>query len=525
MNLAILIGVSDYSNERIPNLTACKNDVNLMSTLLKLTKKYDEILVIEKNTTSENVKKQLTEFIKKHTVNEEKEIEEVLFYFSGHGEVYDDEFYYILSNFDFDKRNSTSLINSELDNLLRNLKPKLAIKIVDACKSGVSYVKEPGEFKIEKIMNNDEHTYQNCYFMFSSHSNQSSKATAKISYFTYSFLKAIRVSQNGEIRYADIINLIKDDFAQPHSTQTPYFVIQADYTEVFCNITDNLRGLIANQLTTLTTKNTIKSEKNNSSMTLLEIIEKEAEEYCKNPEEAYELLAIVRDNIYSYEFNEDINKLYNISKVDSDDYSDLPKINRIGEKLSKEEGYFVEIKYGVRKVREEIKDNSLSASLRALSGQFNRTEPQKHYRTVERKYASDIIITEKSPLYRISIDLEPKFPNLPGFNFTLVIAFSKKELTIFYFYNKCKEIGWNEFVKNEENVIWKYNKFPLKKVKETEEKKSLEKIFQDFESYVLDYLAEQYKSQLMENTPNGEEVSVPDVTSNKVTKDAVKKLL
>jgi hypothetical protein len=508
MNLAILIGVSDYSNEKIPNLTACNFDVNLMNSLLKSTKKYEEILLIEKDTTSENVKKQLTEFIKKHTADKEKVIEEVFFYYSGHGQVYNDEFYYILSNFDFDQRNSTSLNNSELDNLLRNLNSKLAIKIIDACQSGISYVKEPGDFKIEKIVNNEKQTFQNCYFMFSSHSDQSSLATDKISHFTNSFLKAITQSKNGEIRYADIINHIKDDFAQPHSQQTPFFIIQADYTETFCNNNDTLRTSLLDKLSTLPS---LKIEKTNSSVTLLEIIKKEAEEYCKTPEEAYELLKQVHEIILSYNFNEELINLYDITFTDTDDYSNLPKVNIIGKQLSKEDDYFVELKYRAVKFREEIKNNW--SSFLKVTSQINGTEPEKQYRIVEKELVSEIFVTEKSPFYRINIDFEPKLPNLPGFNSTLVAAFSKRELTIFYFYNKCKEIGWNEFVKNEVNVIWKYNKFPLKKVAETEEKKKLEKIFQDFEKYILDYLSEKYKSQLTENNPMGVEMLVPIVTN------------
>jgi hypothetical protein len=233
VNLAILLGVSNYDNDKISNLTACTYDVNLVHFLLKSTKKYEDILLLDKNTTSENVKKQLTEFIRKHTAEESKEIDEVFFYYTGHGELYKDEFYYILSNFDFDQRNSTSLKNGELDNLLRNLNPKLTVKFVDACQSGISYVKDPGEMRIEKVVDNGKHTFQNCYFMFSSHSDQFSIATDKISLFTNSFLRAISRFNNGDIRYADIIDRIKDDFSQPHSQQTPYFIIQADYTKFF----------------------------------------------------------------------------------------------------------------------------------------------------------------------------------------------------------------------------------------------------------------------------------------------------
>ncbi|ULT58714.1 caspase family protein [Neobacillus drentensis] len=518
MNLAILIGVSEYYHEEIDNLTACKNDAILMNSLLKSTNKYDEILLIENDTTSDNVKKQITEFIKKYTENKEKDIEEVFFYYSGHGQVYNQEFHYILSDFDFERLNSTSLNNSELDNLLRNLKPKLAIKLIDACKSGVSYVKEPGEFNFEKIISHEEHAFQNCYFMFSSHTNQNSGATDKISHFTWSFLKAIINSHNGEVRYLDIISSIKDDFAQPKYTQIPYFVSQASYTEVFCNVTDPLRDLLVGKLSLLLAKNySIEKEKNNSSMTLLEIIQKEAEEYCKTPEEAYELLKQVRETIFNYEYNQDITSLYEVTAFDIDSYSDLPKINVIGEQLSKEEDYFVQIEYKNINVKVEI-TNPLQSSLLRLSHSLTGTQPEKKYRMIEKEVVSNFSVTEESPFYRIKINLEPRFPNLPGFTATIVAAFSKKELTIFYFYNKCKEVSWKQFVENEDKVMWKYNKFLLKKVGEPEEKNKVEKIIRDFQTYVLEYFTEKYKTQLIDNNTEGGEMLLP-VVPNKETEE------
>ena len=69
-------------------------------------------------------------FLEKY--NEQDSIEDFFFYFTGHGQCDEDEFYYLLSDFSFSELKQTSLENSELDNWIRNLNPKTTIKVVDA---------------------------------------------------------------------------------------------------------------------------------------------------------------------------------------------------------------------------------------------------------------------------------------------------------------------------------------------------------------------------------------------------------
>jgi len=56
----------------------------------------------------------------------------------------------------------------------------------------------------------------------------------------------------------------------------------------------------------------------------------------------------------------------NIAFTDSTAYYNLPKINTIGAQLFNEEGYFIDIKYGIEEVKEEIQ-SSISAILKASS--------------------------------------------------------------------------------------------------------------------------------------------------------------
>jgi hypothetical protein len=114
--LAVVIGVS----ENLPpfkSLGACANDGAAMAAVLKETGRFDDILLLcgKDETTSKMIKNRLANFIGKHKGSS---VEELVFYFSGHGEFAGDEFYHILSDYDASTRNQTSLANSELDGMM-----------------------------------------------------------------------------------------------------------------------------------------------------------------------------------------------------------------------------------------------------------------------------------------------------------------------------------------------------------------------------------------------------------------------
>ena len=126
-----------------------------------MTDKCEDILYLTESTstTSKSVKSKLTNFVQKYT---SEEIEEVIFYFTGHGSFEEDQFYYVLSDYEESKKRQTCLSNDELDNLLRSLSANLTIKIVDACQSGIRYVKDPDIFR--KYLQESEKNFDKCYF-------------------------------------------------------------------------------------------------------------------------------------------------------------------------------------------------------------------------------------------------------------------------------------------------------------------------------------------------------------------------
>lgn len=206
-NIAIIIAVSDYHHEN--PLPACRSDGELVQAIIVRTGKFapENTLAMVSGTTSSEVKAQLAAFIQSH---KGKTIGEVFFYFTGHGDFDGSDFRFVLSDFQADRRHQTTLGNSELDDMLRSLSPSIGVKLVDACHSGVQYVKDPDS--IDKALQGTKEGYKSCYFMFSSDRNQFSYQDGNLSYFTRSFANAIANHTGPAIRYKDVIDYISDDF-------------------------------------------------------------------------------------------------------------------------------------------------------------------------------------------------------------------------------------------------------------------------------------------------------------------------
>jgi len=133
--LGILIGVSEYRN--LDPLPGCKNDLAAMRDFLIHSAKVEEhnLLVIGHNTNSSDVKGTLSGFVQKHSGSTP---DEIFFYFTGHGMLTDD-FYFVLSDYVASQEHATTLANNEVDVMFKSLSPKLMVKVVDACQSGISY--------------------------------------------------------------------------------------------------------------------------------------------------------------------------------------------------------------------------------------------------------------------------------------------------------------------------------------------------------------------------------------------------
>lgn len=239
MNLAIIIGISNYKS--FINLKQCKNDANMIHRIIESSKKYQDILFFNSGKeTSGEIMDKIDSFITAH--NKDK-IEEVLFYFSGHGITKDNEFYYCTNNTFEEKINSSSLINKNIDVIIKQLNPKLYIKIIDACESGTAYIK--GIPEREQILSKEKGNFNSCYFFSSSQSNQKSYTKTNYSEFTYQIITILKNRlDNGinDIKYRDLSNELSDAFMDKN--QKPYFVFQGGLSEIFLTFNNEMKDII-----------------------------------------------------------------------------------------------------------------------------------------------------------------------------------------------------------------------------------------------------------------------------------------
>ena len=141
----------------------------------------------------------------------EPSVDEILLYFSGHGNFVGNEFYYVWGDYEESKKRQTCLQNSTIDSYLKTINAKLTIKIVDACQSGIPYLKGGDEF--DKFLNTSKNSFNKCYFLFSSQNDEPSKASTQVSFFTKSIIDSLSLFDVGKnVRYKDVMNYVSDEF-------------------------------------------------------------------------------------------------------------------------------------------------------------------------------------------------------------------------------------------------------------------------------------------------------------------------
>lgn len=427
MNIAIIISVSEYTDTQ-NNLPGCKKDADTIHNILLKTGKYDEILYVHEKLSSSKVKERFTGFISEHKT---KKIEELFFYFTGHGEFQDDEFYYILSDFRHDKRKQTSLQNEEVDNLFRTLKPNLVIKVIDACQSGKAYIKEAGA--INKYFQKTIDRFDRCYFLNSSLKDQSSFQSDIISDFTLSFIKSIKEHDTDEIRYKDIIDYISDEF-ENNTSQTPFFVVQADYTEKFCVINDPLKEY----LKLIDLKTSTSGAGKTEILSLIDKIKKEASGYFTK-EKAMELLVAIQNKTKEFKLPEDLNEIYELEIVFQENYDGIIQKNTIGKWLDENpHDFFAKSSHTYE--RKDRYTNPMGNLTRLAALSIYNPLKDDEYEMVRNGFELEVEV----PYKLIKFTLDSKFPNVESYTCRIIYFISKKIIRFFYFITNFETKNWDE---------------------------------------------------------------------------------
>lgn len=444
MNLAIIIGISKYSNTA-NDLPGSKNDALAMYEIINGINKFEQILFINENESSSKVKELTTNFI---VENRKSNVNEVFFYYSGHGEYLSDEFYFLLSDFDPKKRKQSSFQNTEIDDLIRSLQPELVTKVIDACQSGTTYIKDFNH--ISKYFEESKKSFKKCYFMNSSLNDQYSFQTDTISDFTLSFLKALKEHDTEDIRYKDIIDYISDEFAS-NQNQTPFFVIQAEYTEKFCTLSKALKEYLAGDFKKLSVK---KLSEVNTSLPLLKIIELEAQGYITK-EEAERLLYDLQYKIQDKQLDSELAQIFRLEYEFSEKVNDIPNVNIIGKWLDENDNnYFAEPKVEYKEV---VKQSALSRfgqavyPISAFSVYSQKMLPDTFYDTVRQINGVEILVD--MPYRSIRITINSNYQNVYSYFSAIVMLLSKKSIRFFSFITNYIEDNWDSRKLNN-NITW-----------------------------------------------------------------------
>lgn len=419
MNIAIVLAVSNYSNPS-NNLPASKKDGEIIKGILEETKKFEKVLAINNNESSSKTKELLSNFF---IETKGSEVEELFFYYSGHGEFSNDEFYYLLSDFDVRKKNQTSLQNNEIDDLIRTLNPQIVVKFIDACQSGTSYIKESDV--LTKYFNETKTGFNKCYFLNSSLSNQSSYQDENLSFFTHSFVQALKEHPGSEIRYKDIIDFILDDF-NGNLEQTPFFVIQAELTEKFCTLSNDFKNFLSsNGLKKIEAQNEKKK-----SPTILDLVKANAKDYV-DKDGALKALGFCRQEIEKLVLDKEIKDLYDLTISFIDDNNSLLGVNVIGKWL---------------------KDNP--------NDFFAKPQYLEYYNEfvgeMNTRLSGYDLLFEDAPYKGVSIEIASKFPNVKSYRCNVAILISKKQLTFFYTILQYLDNSWDEKKLTNDKIKWTY---------------------------------------------------------------------
>jgi len=239
INLAIIVTISKYKSEYFNDLNSTENDFKYMSELLNKTKKYDKILEIKTSRKSDAIIKEIRKLIDSY---KNQEINEVLFYFSGHGYNNGEKFYYCVTYSEVSKLRETAISLDEIDDLIRELNPFNYVRIIDACNSGSKIIKG-----IPKTIENENRTseFNNCFFFSSSRSNEESLVDpdSNMGYYTKGFVNsiyaAIITDKINPLTFADLVKKLGIYF-EKNVKQKPLIEEQHTGSEIFINSTPEL---------------------------------------------------------------------------------------------------------------------------------------------------------------------------------------------------------------------------------------------------------------------------------------------
>lgn len=142
---AVIIGIGDYQDNRIPDLRFTENDAQGLYDVLT-DPAYGGIppehikLLLHKNATVSNIKSAIGTWLRAQV----REYDTVLIYYAGHGAPEGNETYWVTYEANIDDLYATALSNNEVSDMLTRIQSKRMITFLDACYSAATVKRTRG---------------------------------------------------------------------------------------------------------------------------------------------------------------------------------------------------------------------------------------------------------------------------------------------------------------------------------------------------------------------------------------------
>ena len=232
------------------------------------------------------------------------------------------------------------------------------------------------------------------------------------------------------IRYKEIMDYISDDF-ENNKLQTPFFVTQCEFTEIFCDVAPALKEAIEG---CLRTKEDLEqgSKTKVTAWSIVDAVQENATHYATEAEARVSLDLLLQ---YCNEIRvpSPINELYDFQVVPSaaQNVQEPSPIGRWLVKQGKEGGFFAKPKFETERKRDNLAFGQLASMLIPT------------YRVDEASSVIGFEYTVNAPYYSISIISTPKYPNLEKIDCIIVLMISRREIRLFWAYEHFEFTDWN----------------------------------------------------------------------------------
>ncbi|MBB3973707.1 caspase family protein [Hansschlegelia beijingensis] len=437
-NLAIILAISHYSGG-LTALPACQNDEAVFKRLVESTGKFDDIIVLDGSARSLDVKNKLAKAIAGH---QKSDVDTVLFYYTGHGSFDGEEFNYLFTDYDPKRTKQTSLRNSELDEMVRSIEPNLYVKVVDACQSGIPYIKDSTD--ISEYLKSKEKRFKSLYFLFSSQIDQSSWQDTRISDFTRELILALDRPVGTGIRYSDIMDALSDAFSA-NQRQRPFFVSQAGFTEIFCEINEDVYRIV-DEIKSGADLEASVSGGGDKKSALMQAIKKLSEGFVEK-EEALGIVESMPRDFAEVKIEKDLDEFFDVSVSEVFEKSP-PNANLIASWLEKQgmnREYFTDIISRTEEIKTRVPRDPMAHLYKSATGSMGYVRGDDEFVTVtkERRVITDYKRRVELPFNYLEITLIPLYPGMVQYECTVVPFVSRRALRLFWGFRSFQFVDWD----------------------------------------------------------------------------------